>query len=424
MDDIFSDPKDDAEKEGDSNIEWKKSGIDKHERLTLKINVREANLYQAGKKNDLKGKKGLQAVKETPKGFKKVRRKIRDSMDEDEEDDDYILVPVFEDMRESSLMRALSEEEKKILQQNENINAVRMQENAGKEAAIARAEKVIMQAGLGRADAKLLNEERLKAGRVSVDEVVTDAVKQKAVGKQAKPSGLRREDGKARAAAREIARSRDEETKKAARKLNEVEQKAEEKARADKERTMPKDKEDINAAPQNVREEEIVKEELSSVKADEKAAVERRETEVSSVREEKPAMPEKNADEVNRDKINQASAPTEEKNIESAEKTEQQATVVKERQQAAEEAEKTAAVQEEAKEDAKEIVKEKNKEQPAEKREAEAKDSSAKEIIMEKSGRSRNNRQPQKKTNRNQLTEKEYQQALEAQIKHYQDREY
>ena len=33
MDDIFSDPKDDAEKEGDSNIEWKKSGIDKHERL-------------------------------------------------------------------------------------------------------------------------------------------------------------------------------------------------------------------------------------------------------------------------------------------------------------------------------------------------------------------------------------------------------
>ena len=53
MDDIFSDPKDDAEKEGDSNIEWKKSGIDKHERLTLKINVREANLYNAAKANDL-----------------------------------------------------------------------------------------------------------------------------------------------------------------------------------------------------------------------------------------------------------------------------------------------------------------------------------------------------------------------------------
>lgn len=27
MDDIFSDPKDDAEKEGDSNIEWKKAAL-------------------------------------------------------------------------------------------------------------------------------------------------------------------------------------------------------------------------------------------------------------------------------------------------------------------------------------------------------------------------------------------------------------
>ena len=46
-------------------------------------------------------------------------------------------------------MRALSEEEKKILQQNENINNVRLQENVGREAAIERAEKVVMQAGLG-----------------------------------------------------------------------------------------------------------------------------------------------------------------------------------------------------------------------------------------------------------------------------------
>ena len=32
MDDIFSDSKNDDAKEGDSNIEWKKSGIDKHEK--------------------------------------------------------------------------------------------------------------------------------------------------------------------------------------------------------------------------------------------------------------------------------------------------------------------------------------------------------------------------------------------------------
>ena len=121
MDDIFSDPKDDAEKEGDSNIEWKKSGIDKHERLTLKINVREANLYNAAKANDLKAKNKARTPLDVPKGFKKVSRKIRDSMDEEEDEDDYILVPVFEDMRESSLMRALSEEEKKINEVNSGM---------------------------------------------------------------------------------------------------------------------------------------------------------------------------------------------------------------------------------------------------------------------------------------------------------------
>ena len=161
----------------------KKSGIDKYERLTLKINVREANLYNAAKANDLKAKNKARTPLDVPKGFKKVSRKIRDSMDEEEDEDDYILVPVFEDMRESSLMRALSEEEKKILQQNENINNVRLQENVGREAAIERAEKVVMQAGLGRADARVLNEERLKAGKVSVDEVVAEAVKQKAAKK-------------------------------------------------------------------------------------------------------------------------------------------------------------------------------------------------------------------------------------------------
>ena len=57
MDDIFSDIKEDGEKETDSNIEWKKSGIDKHERLTLKINVKEANLYSASKPNELKDKR-------------------------------------------------------------------------------------------------------------------------------------------------------------------------------------------------------------------------------------------------------------------------------------------------------------------------------------------------------------------------------
>lgn len=52
-----------------------KSGIDKHERLTLKINVREANLYNAAKANDLKAKNKARTPLDVPKGFKKVSRK-------------------------------------------------------------------------------------------------------------------------------------------------------------------------------------------------------------------------------------------------------------------------------------------------------------------------------------------------------------
>ena len=125
MNDIFSD--EDKEKQEESNIEWKKSGIDKNERITLKINVKEANLYNAKKANDLKAKIKAKNPHEVPKGFKKISKKIKDSMEDDEDEENYILVPIFEDTNESSLMRALTDEEKKILQQNENINNIRQQ---------------------------------------------------------------------------------------------------------------------------------------------------------------------------------------------------------------------------------------------------------------------------------------------------------
>lgn len=425
MDDIFSDPKDDAEKEGDSNIEWKKSGIDKHERLTLKINVREANLYNAAKANDLKAKNKARTPLEVPKGFKKVSRKIRDSMDEEEDEDDYILVPVFEDVRESSLMRALSEEEKKILRQNENINNVRLQENVGKEAAIERAEKVVMQAGLGRADVRVLNEERLKAGKVSVDEVVAEAVKQKAAKKaRTETKNPRKEERRARAAAKEIAESRDEESKKAARRLNEAEARAETKLAAEKkreteQRTEPKP-EEARPAPENAKNEEIVKAELSSVKADEKAAVERPEPEIAAVREEKPEPEKETVDKVNEDEINKTGPRKEEAAKETAAEEEKAKNRLAD--PAKETREAVARNEEIIREDAKEIVEEKAKaeRQP---QSGEGKDKELKEMIMEKSGRTYNDRRPQKQIDKTQLSEKEYQKALEAQIKMYQDRE-
>ncbi len=413
MDDIFSDPKDETEKEDDSNIEWKKSGIDKHERLTLKINVKEANLYNAAKANDLKAKIKPKKALEVPKGFKKISKKIRDSFDEEEDEEDYILVPVFEDTRESSLMRALSEDEKKILQQNENINNIRMQENAGKEAAIERAEKVIMQAGLGQANNKVLDEKRLKAGKLSVDEVVTEAVKQKTSKKpKAESKNPRREESKARAAAKDIAKSRDEESQKAAAKLNAAQAKAKEQTEQ-KQENKP---EEPKPAPEKVKQTEAVQEELSSIKADEKAAVERPEAEIAAVREEKAEPAQVSNDKVNEDEINKTE-PTKDEPVKE-EKTQEPIT-----KPAAEKQDTKSRNDEIIKENAKEIVAEKEKEKQPQPENGKEKDQEIKEMIMEKSGRTYNDRRPQKKIDQTKLSEKEYQKALEAQIKMYQDRE-
>ncbi len=454
MDDIFSDSKNDDAKEGDSNIEWKKSGIDKHERLTLKTNVREANLYNAGKPNDLKSKPKVRTPLEVPKGFKKVSRKIRDAMDEEEDEDDYILIPVFEDVRESSLMRALTDDEKKILRQNENLNAIRLQENIGKEAAIAQAERVIMQAGLGKADARVLDEQRLKAGRVSVQEVVAEAAKQKAPSKVSAKSRNenkppRRDEAKARAAAKEIARSNDKEAKEAARKLKEAQLKAEQKLREEKavkdvrqpqqtEQDRLREAEAAQAAaleakvaaeqkteektpppaeaqtlPQNVKETEAIKEEKLSIKEDEKAPAERPQPEVSSVKEEKTdqkAKPEVEKDQVNKDRINQKE---ESGKPETEIKPKTEPETVKEQPKNEEAVKQTA----------KEIVKEvEQKPQPQRESKTE-KEKEIKELIMEKSGRTYNDRYPKKEIDKSQLSEKEYQKMLEAQVKMYQDRE-
>ena len=76
------------------------------------------------------------------------------------------------------------------------------------------------------------------------------------------------------------------------------------------------------------------------------------------------------------------------------------------------------------KENAREIVEEKVQEKPQPNSGADKKkDKEVKEMIMEKSGRTYNDRRPQKQIDKTRLSEKEYQKALEAQIKMYQDRE-
>ncbi|MBQ1612725.1 MAG: hypothetical protein II085_04545 [Alphaproteobacteria bacterium] len=201
-DDIFSDPKKAQDNKEDSNMDWKKSGIDKNERITRKIDAQEANAYNANKSRDTKPKIKARIPVDVPKGFKKIRKKIRDVYDEEEDDDgDYILVPVFEDREISSLERALTPQEKKQLaqmeaQQPEDINIrqsidrdikLRQVETTLKKAGIEVAHKTIEQqrTQATNVDAKRLAEEGLKKRRKQ-KEKQTPVIKNDATVKPAK----------------------------------------------------------------------------------------------------------------------------------------------------------------------------------------------------------------------------------------------
>lgn len=423
MDDIFSDIKEEGEKETDSNIEWKKSGIDKHERLTLKINVKEANMYNASKPNDLKAKIKAKNPLAVPKGFKKISKKIKDAYDDEEDEDDYITVPVFENTEESSLMRALSDDEKKFLKQNEQLNNIRMQDNAGKEAAIEQAERVIMQAGLGRLNSKIADNERTKTGQISAEEVVADALKQKSDKKEfGKAKEIRPNEGKNKAAAK----AKDFAQTKEATKQTVAE--IENKLKTKEEKQQKAAAAVADNSPQKAKQSEQIKEEVTSVKAEEKAVAERSEKEISSVKEEvKPEKTEQALeDKVNQDVVNKVEPKKEDKQDDKNNKPEEPQKAEAERQlQQIDRDEKI--IEEKAKEIVraeKEHPHEEKKEKQEIQKEEKENSKEIKELIKEKSGRAhKESEQIRQEQNPTRLSEKEYQKALENKVKMYQDRE-
>ncbi len=95
MDDNFSNP----------NIEWKKSGFGSSEKLSLKINPREAAAYNAKKKNAIQQASPLTAS-DLPAGLKKIRNKIKDVFDDDEDDEENVSVVIAPALMENnSLLR-------------------------------------------------------------------------------------------------------------------------------------------------------------------------------------------------------------------------------------------------------------------------------------------------------------------------------
>ncbi len=130
------------------NIEWKKSGFGTTEKLSLKINAREAIKYNAKNKNVIQTNNPLTPA-DLPAGLKKIRKKIKDVFDEDEDEDEIIIATPVQSLQESnSLYNALNDEEKKILKQQETLQNIKMQQDAGKLEALSLAAHALQEQGV------------------------------------------------------------------------------------------------------------------------------------------------------------------------------------------------------------------------------------------------------------------------------------
>lgn len=141
---------------------WKdKKGFDFQERVTLKVDTKKAEAYnKRAKKRDLKSKTAKSV--DFDANLMKMRKKIRDVYDEeDEEEDGFIFIghqPMMEAEDDGRLMNGLSEDEKRMVMQKETLETVKMQQMAGKMEAMQLADNLARETLNHGANRKLLNE--------------------------------------------------------------------------------------------------------------------------------------------------------------------------------------------------------------------------------------------------------------------------
>lgn len=146
---------DDDDETGGSNKptanKSEKKGFDTEGRLSLRIDAQEATRYQANKgKNNLNNQ---------ITGIKNLRKKVRDSHDEEENGIDTDVIATLNQLQmnlvdasngDNSLLAAVEGGEKRNLQQNTNIEIARHEQNAGKMNAILQANKLSEKAGISK----------------------------------------------------------------------------------------------------------------------------------------------------------------------------------------------------------------------------------------------------------------------------------
>lgn len=136
------------------NIEWKKKqGFETSEKISRKTDIKKAVEYKAKKKNNF-NKSAIIPPSELPKGLKRIRKKIKEAYEEDEDEDSYTSFPLGLD---NGLANALYDNEKRQLQQKNTLANQKMQQDVGRMETVMVAEKMARQAGLPGLDKKTIN---------------------------------------------------------------------------------------------------------------------------------------------------------------------------------------------------------------------------------------------------------------------------
>ncbi len=142
------------------NIDWEqKKGVDKNEKNSRRIDIKKALTAEAKDRNNFK--QTAKQIKNLPPNLKKLKTKIREVYDEDDEEDDENAPIMFDfalENENSSLLNALKEEEKAKLEFKQTLENQKMQQTAGKMEAILAADRTSKKLGLKGIKRKIINE--------------------------------------------------------------------------------------------------------------------------------------------------------------------------------------------------------------------------------------------------------------------------
>lgn len=141
-----------------SNIEWKKNkGFGATEKVSRRVDKEKTMEQEAkAKKPVILNNAPMPMPNELPKGIKKLRNKIKDVYDEDEEEGEFYTF--LSNDGSSSLLNALYDDERKQLGlQEKTINNQKMQQDAGRMEALRMANKISRELGFNNLDKKIVS---------------------------------------------------------------------------------------------------------------------------------------------------------------------------------------------------------------------------------------------------------------------------